>query len=159
MINSLLRPKHRRTAGETNGFTMIEILIVMVVLGILAAVVIFALGGITTKTAQASCAADGATVSTAMADFNNQNPNPPAGSMMTGLLNGTSLNGNSPYIQSWPNNTPHYAFELSTAVGTPVNATAANQLEISITPAGAVVAATQLNYHPYTGPTSCVGVS
>lgn len=136
---------------------MIEILIVIVVLGILAAVVIFALGGITGKTAVAACEADGATVATAIAEFNAQN----AGIAVTtaGLLNGTVANGNIPYIQSWPNNTPHYAFELSTAVGTPTNATAANQLEVSITPAGAVVAATQANYHPYTGPPSCVGVS
>jgi len=157
MTNYRLRPKHWRKAGEISGFTMIEILIVIVVLGILAAVVIIALGGITAKTAQASCAADGATVSTAIADFTNQNGN--VAVTPSGLLNGTNANGNSPYIQSWPNNTPHYAFELSTAVGTPANATAANQLEVSITPAGAVDAAIQANYNPYTSPTSCVGVS
>jgi Tfp pilus assembly protein PilE len=137
---------------------MIELLVVIVVLGILAAVVIFALGGIVTKTAQASCAADGATVTTAMNDFNNQN----AGTAVsiTGLLNGTIANGNSPYIQSWPNNTPHYAFELSTAIGVPdANATAANQLQVSVAPAGAVVAATQGTYNPYTGPASCAGAT
>jgi hypothetical protein len=92
-----------------------------------------------------------------MADFNNQNENTVVST--AGLINGTVANGNIPYIQSWPNNTPHYAFELSTAVGAPANATAADQLEVSITPAGAVVAATQANYNPYTGPTSCVGVT
>jgi len=145
MINTIHRMKHRRDDGGINGFTMIEILIVIVVLGILSAVVIFALGGITGKTAQASCAADGSTVSTAMADFKTQNVN--IAVSMTGLINGTVANGNSPYIQSWPNNTPHYAFELSTAAGTPTNATAANQLEVSITPAGSVNAATQANYN------------
>ena len=73
MINTFHRLKRQRDAGEIDGFTMIEILIVIVVLGILAAVVIFALGGITGKTAQASCAADGGTVSIAKADFSAQN--------------------------------------------------------------------------------------
>jgi type II secretory pathway pseudopilin PulG len=136
---------------------MIEILIVIVVLGVLAAVVIFALGGITGKTAVAACQSDGATVATAIADFNAQNTGTAV--TMAGLLNGTVANGNVPYIQSWPDNTPHYAFEFSTAVGTPTHATAANQLEVSISPAGAVVAATQANYHPYIGPVSCVGAS
>jgi len=93
MINTIHRMKHRRDDGGINGFTMIEILIVIVVLGILSAVVIFALGGITGKTAQASCAADGSTVSTAMADFKTQNVN--IAVSMTGLINGTVANGNS----------------------------------------------------------------
>jgi prepilin-type N-terminal cleavage/methylation domain-containing protein len=74
MISTYQRLKRRRDAGEIDGFTLIELLIVIVVLGILAAVVIFALGGITGKSALASCQADGATVSTALAAFNAQNP-------------------------------------------------------------------------------------
>ena len=74
MISTYQRLKRRRDAGEIDGFTLIELLIVIVVLGILAAVVIFALGGITGKSALASCQADGATVSTTLAAFNAQNP-------------------------------------------------------------------------------------
>jgi prepilin-type N-terminal cleavage/methylation domain-containing protein len=157
MTNTLHRLQRQRDAGEIDGFTLLEVLIVVVVLGILAAVVIFALGGITGKTAVASCQADGATVSTAMAIFRNQNPN--VAVTTAGLENGTPANGNSSYIQSWPNNTPHYAFALSTAVGTPGNATAAYQLEVSIIPAGNVNAATLADYNPYLGPTSCLGVT
>src|SRR5664280_3835918 len=73
MNNTFHRLKRQRDAGEIDGFTLIELLIVIVVLGILAAVVIFALGGITGKSALASCQADGATVSTALAAFNSQN--------------------------------------------------------------------------------------
>ena len=125
MISTYQRLKRRRDAGEIDGFTLIELLIVIVVLGILAAVVIFALGGITGKSAAASCQADGATVSTALAAFNAQNPTvlsqvPGTGSFggsapgttayAQGLLSATTYGG--PYIQSWPSNLPHYAFEL-----------------------------------------------
>jgi prepilin-type N-terminal cleavage/methylation domain-containing protein len=131
MISTYQRLKRRRDAGEIDGFTLIELLIVIVVLGILAAVVIFALGGITGKSAAASCQADGATVSTALAAFNAQNPtvlanvpgtgtagtfyptNPYASetaAQMEAILSGTSYGG--PYIQSWPNNLPHYAYTL-----------------------------------------------
>ena len=157
MTNSLHRLKHQREDGEINGFTLLEVLIVIVVLGILAAVVIFALGGISGKTAVAACEADGETVSTAIAAFNNQNQNTAVTTAR--LINGTVANGNIPYIQSWPNNAPHYAFELSAAVGTPPNATAPHQLEVSIAPAGTVDATDPTYYHPYTGPGSCVGVS
>jgi len=119
MISTYQRLKRQRDAGEIDGFTLIELLIVIVVLGILAAVVIFALGGITGKSAQASCAADGATVSTAMAAFTAQNPSiTPTGSTygatptVSNMISGTAIG--VPYIQSWPNNLGHYAFVMGT---------------------------------------------
>ena len=54
----------RRAAGQ-GGFTLIELLIVIVILGIIAAVVVFSVGGVTNTGGVAACKTDTATVATA----------------------------------------------------------------------------------------------
>ncbi|HET7488544.1 MAG TPA: prepilin-type N-terminal cleavage/methylation domain-containing protein [Acidimicrobiales bacterium] len=54
----------RRAAGE-GGFTLIELLVVIVILGILAAVVVFAVSGITDKGQTSACKIDTNTIRTA----------------------------------------------------------------------------------------------
>ena len=108
MISTLKKLQDKKAAQNNDGgFTLIELLIVIVVLGILAAVVVFSLGGVTGKSAISACQADGATVNTAIAAFNAQEGTYPAST--TDLL-GTASGG--PYLQSWPNNSAHYQFAL-----------------------------------------------
>jgi general secretion pathway protein G len=136
MISTYQRLKRQRDAGEINGFTLIELLIVIVVLGILAAVVIFALGGVTGKSAKAACQADGATLSTAISALRAQDPS--AAISSANLINSAATTG-GPYIQSWPNNTDHYTFTIvnNALTVTPKNGTATT----------------------YVGPQSCNGVT
>ena len=119
MISTLKKLQAKKVAQENNGgFTLIELLIVIVVLGILAAVVVFSLGGVTSSSAVAACQADGATVNTAIAAYSAQN----GGAAPTAQSDLTGTSGN---LQTWPSNDSHYFFALSTGgnlyVGNPAN--------------------------------------
>jgi general secretion pathway protein G len=64
--------QERKQASGDEGFTLIELLIVIVVLGILAAVVVFALGSVTGSAKQSACVADAKTMETAVSAYNAQ---------------------------------------------------------------------------------------
>lgn len=68
----------RLSAARRNdgGFTLIELLIVIIILGVLAAIVVFSVRGITDKGATAACKTSKATVATAYEAFVASQPNP-----------------------------------------------------------------------------------
>ena len=61
----MLKRVKRRLGDSQDGFTLIELLVVITILGILAAVVVFSVGGIGDKGQDSACKADFATIQTA----------------------------------------------------------------------------------------------
>jgi prepilin-type N-terminal cleavage/methylation domain-containing protein len=119
MISTLKKLQAKKAAQENSGgFTLIELLIVIVVLGILAAVVVFSLGGVTAQSAVAACQADGATVQTAMAAYNAQNTSgTPSSPVITSAGVVTTPSNLVPkYLASFPSST-HYVYAISTDTG------------------------------------------
>jgi prepilin-type N-terminal cleavage/methylation domain-containing protein len=64
--------------NQDKGFTLVELLIVIVILGILATVTVFAVRGITDKGQENACAVEARTLSTAIEAFYAENQSDPA---------------------------------------------------------------------------------
>jgi prepilin-type N-terminal cleavage/methylation domain-containing protein len=99
----------RRQDGETeSGFTLIELLIVIVVLGILAAIVVFSLSGVSGQSKAAACTSDGKSIEVAADAYQATTGNyPSASSQLVGS-----------YLHAWPVSTNGYTFSLNTAAST-----------------------------------------
>jgi prepilin-type N-terminal cleavage/methylation domain-containing protein len=67
----------QRARSEESGFTLIELMIVIVILGVLAGIVIFAVGGITDNGNVAACKSDVKTVDVAVEAYKAKNGNFP----------------------------------------------------------------------------------
>jgi general secretion pathway protein G len=67
-----------RQLREQEGFTLIELLIVIVILGILAAIVVFAVGGITDRGVKSACKSDLKSVEVAVEAYYAKNGSYPA---------------------------------------------------------------------------------
>jgi prepilin-type N-terminal cleavage/methylation domain-containing protein len=80
----------RKAMKEEKGFTLIELLIVIVILGVLAAIVVFSVSGITDRGKTSACKADVETVTTAVEAFYAQTGAYPVSSanLIPGYLHG-----------------------------------------------------------------------
>jgi general secretion pathway protein G len=69
----MIQRLHRRCDQVEDGFTLIEMLIVIVILGILATIVLFATGTFTTNSKTAACSANAKIMNTAEAAWSAAN--------------------------------------------------------------------------------------
>jgi general secretion pathway protein G len=75
------------------GFTLVELLIVIVILGILAGIVVFAVGNLTSNAKTSACGTDKAAMQTAVESFKAYTGGYPQGATPAARL--TALNGGS----------------------------------------------------------------
>jgi type II secretion system protein G len=97
--------------GPDAGFTLIELLIVIVVLGILAAIVVFSLSGVTGQSKSAACNSDAKTVEIAVDAYNAEAGTFPAS--QADLLGSTVTGG--PFLHQWPANGNGYTITIDAA--------------------------------------------
>lgn len=78
MLQRTMASRRDRVRRGQGGFTLIELLIVIVILGILAAIVVFAVGGITDRGQASACKAERKTLETAIEAYYAKNNSYPA---------------------------------------------------------------------------------
>ncbi|MGB3409598.1 MAG: type II secretion system protein [Microthrixaceae bacterium] len=114
--------KRRQMAGQ-GGFTLIELLVVIAILGILAAVVVFAVGGITDNGQDAACKIEARSVTTAIGAYRAQNSTYPTA--LTDITGGQFLEEAPTLLTYTPDATgvtrgsAVWAGKCSTMTGTP----------------------------------------
>jgi prepilin-type N-terminal cleavage/methylation domain-containing protein len=122
--------QRQRLSDDEGGFTLTEVLITIVILGILASIVIFAVQALGSTGAQSGCRADYKTVERAMEAFDAQMGHyptaadaggsyaPPAGigttlpaggiDLIGALMTEQGANGPGPWLRDFPGNASHY---------------------------------------------------
>jgi len=122
--NRVTVPKSVEDKRDDLGFTLIELLIVIVVMGILAAVAIFALGGVTGKSQVTACNTDAKTVQLALSAYETQNPTVTSSVSIATLVSGgfllsTPSSGNG-YSIGVTGNPPNEQVTVGIGTGSPV---------------------------------------
>jgi general secretion pathway protein G len=114
MISSV---QSRAGKGSDKGFTLVELLIVIVILGILATVTVFAVRGITDKGKTSSCAADKSTIQTAIESYFANNSTYPA----TLAALSPAFTADPPSTAKWAyvSTTPFSSYTLAATAGGP----------------------------------------
>jgi general secretion pathway protein G len=136
------------TKRDERGFTLIELLIVIVILGILAAIVVFAVGTTSASSVQAACHADAKSLETALESYKAQTGAFPldAGTgdgtgggwaSLTGTAKDGSGNTIGPWLKQQPG-TSHYriSFAGTTGVVSVSTSTGGNTLAFDVAPGG-----------------------
>src|SRR3954463_5049024 len=89
--------QERIRKAKDEGFTLIELLIVVIILGILAAIVVFAIGSTRKDSVSATCRTDVKSIILAEEAWNTKN-----GAYVTGSTGQTSLTSADGTLKSWP---------------------------------------------------------
>src|SRR5882724_341607 len=98
MLQESMRKRH---SGEA-GFTLVELLVVIVILGVLAGIVVFAVGGITNNSTKSACSSDVATAQAAEdAYFANNNAYLPITGTAPTLVSKGLLRGSGPVLTGY----------------------------------------------------------
>jgi prepilin-type N-terminal cleavage/methylation domain-containing protein len=114
--------------NQDKGFTLVELLIVIVILGILATVTVFAVRGITDKGQENACAVEARTLDTAIEAFYAQNQSDPT-QVVTNLseagVANTTLGLSPDYLKDAPDTTKFtFVPGVAGASGNPASFTA-----------------------------------